>query len=282
MDVPAFHWPLVESVAWAESSFRADAVSPAGAKGLLQILDGTFAEIQQQVPGLQGHSPFDPEISISAGCYYLRRCWNFWTEPRTPQEQMRFALASYNAGAGNVLRAQRLARSEGLSGDWDGIARTLGRITGPANAKETTDYVGKILPRYQARKQELGLGHEAVACQVLVDANAPVKFLSTGMAQSVSFTPEQEANMEAAVASLGVSSLMELLGHNMGYKVGLLILAIIVGVYVPPWAFRVWDRTLPYNTAELIQHGHRLPAFVVLVQMVGIFAVIITALILLH
>lgn len=78
---------LVQAVLEVESSYKAQAVSRAGAEGLMQIMPGT-----QSYLGLE--SAFDPEANIEAGVRYLSRLWQ-----RFPPKQ---ALAAYNAGPASV------------------------------------------------------------------------------------------------------------------------------------------------------------------------------------
>ena len=288
-DVPGVRWPLIESVAWAESSFRADAQSSVGAKGLLQVMDETFADIQRAVPSLQFGDIFDPETSIHAGTWYLRRhCWDYWTVPRSEREQLKVALGSYNAGAGNIDKAWGLARSRGMEGSWDDVAFCLPDITGPANAKQTTDYVPKILSRYDRRLSELPpetVEEEArrELAEVVSDIVQTVAEVVPPAVAEASNLEQTEGTMtEATLAALSIDSLTELLAHQGGSKVGLLIIAILAGIFVPPYAFKRWDQTLSYDTAEEIANGKPFVFGMAVIQTIGIFGIIITALILLH
>jgi soluble lytic murein transglycosylase-like protein len=72
-----------------ESAFDALAVSPAGAVGLMQLMPDVASEM-----GVD--DPFDPRQNIMGGAKYLRRLLD------RHRGNMRLALASYNAGPGNV------------------------------------------------------------------------------------------------------------------------------------------------------------------------------------
>ena len=81
---------LIAAVIRTESAFQANAVSPKGARGAMQIMPDTQKEL-----GLT--DPYDPEANVMAGSAYLRRQLDrFGT--------LELALAAYNAGPGNVLR----------------------------------------------------------------------------------------------------------------------------------------------------------------------------------
>src|SRR5688572_7911458 len=82
---------LIRSVMRAESSFNPLVVSPAGAQGLMQIMPALAREL-----GVT--DPFDPRQNIMAGARYLRQLLD------SHAGNIRLALASYNAGPGNVAR----------------------------------------------------------------------------------------------------------------------------------------------------------------------------------
>ncbi len=81
---------LVYSVMELESGFRARAVSPKGAQGLMQIMPATQRDL-----GLA--DAFDPAANAQAGARYLR-----WMMTRF--QSVPLALAAYNAGPGAVAK----------------------------------------------------------------------------------------------------------------------------------------------------------------------------------
>jgi soluble lytic murein transglycosylase-like protein len=131
-------WPWLKAQAIAESGLRHDAVSPAGARGLMQIMPATAVEIAkhfQTIPNLD-----DPKTSIMFGAHYLRRCWNIFKKEEG-LERLRFALGAYNAGAGHIIKAQGLTDRPTV---WEAVSARLPEVTGAANARQTTEYVRRI------------------------------------------------------------------------------------------------------------------------------------------
>jgi Rod binding domain-containing protein len=104
---------LIHSVIQAESNGNPNAVSPAGAKGLMQLADSTAQELEVS-------DPFDPAQNIRAGSRYLRRMLDRFGD-------LDMALAAYNAGPGNVAK-------------YDGVPPF----------KETVNYVRKITESLEA------------------------------------------------------------------------------------------------------------------------------------
>jgi soluble lytic murein transglycosylase-like protein len=142
--MPSVDWRLWKAQVKAESAFKAGAVSPVGAMGLSQIMPATFKEIAER-SGIKGQ-PFDPETNLMSGAWYMARQRAIFKAPRPDFERHNLALAAYNAGAGNVIKAQRLA---GNPISWQPTADKLHLVTG-RHAKETTDYVKKIRSFHRA------------------------------------------------------------------------------------------------------------------------------------
>ncbi len=81
---------LVQAVVAVESQFDPRAVSPAGAKGLMQLTEATARHL-----GVR--DPFDPAENLRGGTAYLARLLQKYRDPA-------LALAAYNAGPAAVDR----------------------------------------------------------------------------------------------------------------------------------------------------------------------------------
>jgi soluble lytic murein transglycosylase len=92
---------MVASLIRAESRFRADAVSPQGAIGLMQIMPATGAWIAARldVPGFAVDDLYDPEVNLRFGTWYVHDLIGQF--PRLED-----ALAAYNAGPSSATRWQ--------------------------------------------------------------------------------------------------------------------------------------------------------------------------------
>ncbi|OQA04782.1 MAG: Soluble lytic murein transglycosylase precursor [bacterium ADurb.Bin400] len=86
---------LVAAVIFQESRFNTQAVSPKGARGLMQIMPATARMIAKEL-GAREYDLFNPETSIRFGSWYLRTLLDKYNG------DVEFALAAYNAGSGNV------------------------------------------------------------------------------------------------------------------------------------------------------------------------------------
>jgi soluble lytic murein transglycosylase-like protein len=82
---------LVKAIIKAESNFNHRAVSPKGAKGLMQLMPATASHLQVQ-------DSFHPENNIEGGVKYVRYLLNFFNG------NLPLALAAYNAGENAVVK----------------------------------------------------------------------------------------------------------------------------------------------------------------------------------
>ena len=127
-----FDWRLIAAQIYAESRFDTTARSHVGARGLMQVMPKTAEFL--------GTSPLKlgiPEVNIATGCLYDQRMVTLWKRNvDNRQQRLAFALASYNAGRGRVLRS---FSSDSLN-EW--------RAVHPLLPSETQDYVHRITLKY--------------------------------------------------------------------------------------------------------------------------------------
>ncbi len=140
MWMPGVDWQLLKAQCYQESRLIPTAVSPVGAEGLCQFMPGTWGDVEKALKFPPHASAFAPELSIEAAGYYMGKLRRMWSAPRPDTDRHSLALASYNAGAGHLLKAQRLCGGANLYAD---IARCLPDVTGH-HSKETLTYVERI------------------------------------------------------------------------------------------------------------------------------------------
>ena len=93
-------WSLVNGITRQESSFDRGAISGAGARGMMQLMPGTARE-QAGKMGIgydYGRLTTEPSYNVMLGSAYFQRLLNNWNGSYP------LAVASYNAGSGNVRK----------------------------------------------------------------------------------------------------------------------------------------------------------------------------------
>lgn len=152
-------WRLMSAIAYHESRFTADAVSPRGAKGLMQIMP--VVARQFNVPQ---EEVLNPQTNVLLANLLLNKIDKTLRLPAaTPsRDRLSLILAAYNGGIGHVSDARRLARLYGENpNSWEVVSRYLelksdpayysleqvksGRFTG---YRQTRAYVEGVLAKY--------------------------------------------------------------------------------------------------------------------------------------
>lgn len=144
-------WRYLWAQLKAESGFKENAKSPVGAAGLAQFMPGTWAQVAKTLKYASGSTPYETELAIPAAAYYMRMQRDMWrghAGTRPEGDRWNLARASYNAGAGHLINAQKLC---GGAVRFQEIIACLPQITGPKNSKETIDYNIRIARFYQER-----------------------------------------------------------------------------------------------------------------------------------
>jgi len=104
-------------------------------------MPGTWGDAVRALRYPDGASRFDARLAIDAGAYYQAKLRAQWRPSgRTTVDRNDLALASYNAGLGNILKSQQRCGNAVL---WSQIAPCLGQVTGH-HSKETIGYVRSI------------------------------------------------------------------------------------------------------------------------------------------
>ncbi|MHA6719574.1 lytic transglycosylase domain-containing protein [Sphingomonas sp. RS6] len=129
------YWTIIHAIARQESQFNRDAVSRAGARGLMQLMPGTAREVANRLGKSYdvGALNADTDYNIELGSSYFQRMLTYYGGCYP------LAVAAYNAGPGNVnkwLRANGDPRLPG--GD---IVRWVEAIP----IFETKNYVQRVL-----------------------------------------------------------------------------------------------------------------------------------------
>ena len=133
-------WKLLKAQCLTESGLDPLAVSHSGAKGLCQFMPAAWEDW-----GQAGTSPFNARAAIKASARYMRWQWSQWSLRKRPLScQQELSLAAYNAGLGNVLRAQT-ETEDALC--WNEIQKHLQEVTGD-RATETSNYVKRNREAY--------------------------------------------------------------------------------------------------------------------------------------
>lgn len=132
-----FDWRLVAAQIYVESNFKSKAQSGVGAIGLMQVMPRTA-----KFMGFDPSCLVNPDINISVGCMYDQRMYSLWGKQKKDYNRLAFALASYNAGRGRVLRSYS---TENNRTTWESVHQLL--------PEETQLYVHKIYLKHDFYKR---------------------------------------------------------------------------------------------------------------------------------
>jgi membrane-bound lytic murein transglycosylase F len=137
--LPEVPWYWLKAQAYIESGLDPNAESPVGAKGIAQFMDYTWGDMKKILKTTK--SQYNVKLSIQAQAIYMEGLRKNWTRHNRNTCQIHdLALASYNAGLGNILEAQRESGGAILWGD---INKSLPEVTG-RHSKETVGYVKRF------------------------------------------------------------------------------------------------------------------------------------------
>ena len=155
-------WQLLAAISYQESRFKPDVVSWAGAEGLMGIMPNTAKAL-----GISPHELKNPDKGIQTGVDCLRRFRQGFLSIEDSTEQIKFTLASYNAGIGHIYDAQKLAKKYGKNPElWSDVVEYVKLKNDPKyyndpvckhgylRGSETVAYVHDVMQRYQYYKEK--------------------------------------------------------------------------------------------------------------------------------
>lgn len=161
-------WLMLTAMIAQESSFNPNSKSWAGAVGLMQVIP-RFVETEYE-------QLYDPLTNIQEGARIIKEHLDHYAYMDSTN-QWSFALATYNAGSGNIADARRLVIDQNKDPNkWDNVADALLKLMqrryyqdarfGFKRGIETVQYVNEIMNRYRtyeailavtAQQQEAGI-----------------------------------------------------------------------------------------------------------------------------
>jgi len=112
-------WRLLAAIGYQESKWNPSAASASGAKGLMQLTEGTASAAKVA-------NPSDPRQSIFGGARYFQQVYAKIPAHVPEPDRTWFALAAYNIGYGHVEDARVLAQKAGRDPDsWEAVREFL-------------------------------------------------------------------------------------------------------------------------------------------------------------
>ena len=138
-DEMGWDWRLLSAMIYHESKFINESCSDKGAVGLMQINNERYSVDTLLIP----------EVNISIGTKYLTYLSKMFAEHGADSvECLKFALAAYNCGEGNLLKCIRTAEELGVDPTrWDNIVSVIPEVPG-FHGKQTIAYVREVLDTY--------------------------------------------------------------------------------------------------------------------------------------
>lgn len=116
-------WKILAAIAYQESHWNPEAVSPTGVKGLMMLTANTANMV-----GVSDRS--DARQSILGGARYLARVLDKFPERIPAEDRMLMAIAAYNIGFGHVEDARIITESQDADKDsWEDVSEHLPLLT---------------------------------------------------------------------------------------------------------------------------------------------------------
>lgn len=154
--VCGWDWRLLAAQCFQESSFDPQAVSYAGAQGLMQLMPSTASRLNVQ------SNVFDPSTNVNAAARLIKELDGKLNDISNSDERINFILASYNGGIGHIRDAMALTKKYGgNSQKWDEVEAYILKLSSPEfyrdpvvkygylRGTETAGYVRSIRSHWQ-------------------------------------------------------------------------------------------------------------------------------------
>lgn len=134
-------WRLLAAIGYQESKWNANAISPTGVSGLMMLTKGTAAEM-----GIKNRN--NPTQSIEAGAAYYQLMTQKLPDTVREPDRTWMALASYNMGYGNIIKARKITQKMGNDPNkWLDVSRHLRQLP---RSGQALVYVQEVRRYYDA------------------------------------------------------------------------------------------------------------------------------------
>lgn len=111
-------WLLLAALAFQESHWNQNAVSPTGVRGLMMLTQVTAKELKV--------NRLNPLESIDGGARYLKQLYERLPATIIDKDRVYMALAAYNVGMGHLEDARKITQGQGYDPNkWDDVAKHL-------------------------------------------------------------------------------------------------------------------------------------------------------------
>lgn len=178
--ITGWDWRLIAAQCYQESAFDPNARSYVGAQGLMQLMPATAREM-----GVKQEEVFMPEPNVAGAARYIALLTRQFSDIHSPDERIKFVLASYNGGSFHIRDAMALTRKHG--GDphvWSDVAPYVLALQqkafytdpvvkhGYMIGSETVGYVQNILERWRDYGGRVAITHAPVVPPAHSSSNA--------------------------------------------------------------------------------------------------------------
>ena len=156
-------WKLLAAQCYQESAFNPDAVSWAGAKGLMQIMPKTAERLN-----LPAEQISHPTQNIEAATRYIKQLKERFNDIAQRKDKICFILAAYNGGYYHIRDAMNLAQKYGRDPhSWNDVSQYIKALSQPQYYNdpivkngymiglETYNYVNSIMIRWNTYQRKI-------------------------------------------------------------------------------------------------------------------------------